>query len=310
MIEISLLISGQIGSRSENRDLNLELSRVNKIMKTLNSKNEVILSTYLDEITGIEEKNYDKLIINDDPGPDFFRVSPWPIGRNFNRFSTNYSRMFLTTLSGLYACQNEIVIKTRIELIPNEAGKFEQWIGNICEQIKASSLPRIAFLSEHYNGVIFSIDGTIGTIPDTIQISRKSVLLELWLTSQKFWHDNFRSLTRKTILFPITSEQIFGLNYLSLYCDFSVAQELKRLKRYYYSSQLVKAIVNAENDYFIWTKYKDSGLSLNRFKGTYEIATPDFTKLEKKTQLLKRIIMIKIKKYYHICRRFIKSLSK
>ena len=123
-------------------------------------------------------------------------------------------------------------------------------------------------------------------------------------------HDNFRSLTRKTILFPITSEQILGLNYLGLYCDFSVAQELKRLRRYYYSTHLVKAIVNAENNYFIWAKYKDSGLSLNRFKGTYFIVTPDFTKLEKPTQLLKKITMIKIKKYYHICRRFIRSLNK
>ena len=86
------------------------------------------------------------------------------------------------------------------------------------------------------------------------------MLLELWLTSQKFWHDNFRSLTRKTILFPITSEQILGLNYLSLYCDFSAAQELKNLRRYYYSTKLVKAIVNAENNFFIWTKYKDSDL--------------------------------------------------
>jgi len=310
MNEISLLITGQIRSRAGSRDLNFELSKSNKILKSLNSKNEIVLSTYKCEIEGIDKKNYDKLIINDDPGPDFYRVSPWPIGRNINRFSTNYSRMFSTTVSGLKACQNEIVIKTRIELIPSESIKFEKWIENICEQIKTSSLPRIAFLSEHYNGVIFSIDGTIGTIPDTIQISRKDVLLEIWLTSQKFWHDNFRSLTRKTILFPITSEQIVGLNYLSLYCNFSMTKELKKLRRYYFSRQLVKAVVKSENSYFIWTKYKDSGLSLNRFKGTYEIVTPNFIKINSSTQLLKRIAVVKIKKHYHILRRYINSLRK
>ena len=305
---ISLLITGQIKSREMNDDLNLQLFQAYKIMKDLNSKNEIVISTYKNEIKGIDKANFDKLVLNKDPGPDNFRVSPWPIGRKSQRFATNYSRIFTTAISGLKECQNNIVIKTRIELIPRDLSKFKEWIEYITTQIDGDSNARIAFLTEHYNGVAFSIDGTLGTLPNTIQIAEKEILLDLWSSSLVFWQKNFKTLTRKTLLFPITDEQIVGLNYLALFCGFPISRELKKLRRYYFSLTLTKAIIKAENEHYIWTKYSDSGLSVNRFKGTLTIITPKIIKLNGKTEIAKKLGIIKLKKYRHILRRCINSL--
>jgi hypothetical protein len=308
MSSISLLITGQIKSRGMIDDLNRQLSQAYKIMKNLNYKNEIVISTYENEIIGIDKANFDKLVLNKDPGPDNFRVSPWPIGRRSQRFATNYSRIFTTAISGLKECQNNIVIKTRIELIPNDLSKFKKWIENISIQINVDKTARIAFLTEHYNGVTFSIDGTLGTLPNTIQIAKKEILLDLWNSSQVFWQENFKTLTRKTIMFPITDEQIVGLNYLGVFCGFPISKELKKLKRYYFSITLIKFIIKAENQNYIWTKYSNSGLSVNRFKGTLTIITPKIMKLNGKTEIAKKLCIIKIKKYFHILRRCINSL--
>ena len=304
MKAFSLVISGQIKSRIDSEGGLRALEQAYNCIKLINPNNELVISTFDGEIDKKYENFVDQIIINNDPGPDKFKVNPWPLGNEKSRSLTNYSRLFTTTISGISTSRNDLIIKTRIELLPNKSVEFEEWLNKIFDNLLKVETPRIAFFAEHYNGIGFSIDGTVGTLPNTLQIGKKEILLETWLTSQKFWRKNKAILTRKSIVFPITDEQIVGLNFLSLYCGFKIDSEISNLKRYYLSSNLVRAILSAEKNMFIWVKYSQSGIASNKFSGSLKVLTPLEIEINSSLILFSKLLIIKIKKYKHIVRRF------
>lgn len=310
---ISFLITGLIKSKLDGIGGLETLRKAHIILKDLDQSNELIISTYESELNEDIIKCVDKIVINNDPGVDRFRISPWPIGKNSNRYEANYKRIFETTISGLHKAQNDLVIKSRVELLPENFNYFRIWIESLTESITSSTEPKIAFLTEHYNGIIFSIDGTLGTLPNTLQFSRKEVLLETWLQARDFWLKNYRYLTRPSIFFPITDEQIVGLSYLKLFANLSINDaDIKRFKRYYFSKSLVNSILFAEKNLFIWALYKNSGLTINRFKGTYLIDTSSINELIINANLkiiIRKIVKLKLKKYRHIIRRIVSGFS-
>jgi hypothetical protein len=308
MKAFSLVISGQIKSRIDSEGGVQALEQAFKCIKSINLNNELVISTFEGEINKKYEKFIDKIIINKDPGPDHFKVYPWPIGNEQNRYFTNYSRLFTTTISGISASKNDLIIKTRIELLPIKKIEFEKWLDKILKSLYKVKTPRIAFFAEHYNGIGFSIDGTLGTLPNTLQIGQKQILLDTWNTSQKFWYTNKKILTRKAVKFPITDEQIVGLNFLYLYCGFNINSEISKLKRYYFSSDLVTAILRAEKNMFIWTKYSQSGIASNKFSGSLKVVTPIDIKINSSLTLFSKIFILKLKKYKHITRRIFQGL--
>lgn len=307
MVPISLVICGLLNSRFEESGGISSLQNAYRIIKSLNSKNEIVISTYEGEVTKEIYQSSDKVVLNRDPGCDKFKVHPWPIGKKETRSSTNYSRIFETTINGISHCSNEIVIRTRIEILPTNLQEFKVWISECIEKLLKTDLPKIGFFTEHYNGIYFSVDGTLGTIPNTLQIGRKQTLLDTWTDSQKFWQNNFELLTRPTIKFPVSDEQIVGLNYLKLYCKFPLMDELNKIKRYYSSKRLVKSIMIAEQGFIVWSSYATSGFTKNKFKGTAMITIPKENNGATK-YYLRNLLIVVVKRYKHMLRRMITGL--
>jgi hypothetical protein len=299
---VSLIITGQIKSRLGRVGGASTLVENLSMFKNLNPKNEVIFSTFEGEQVKQLNKIVDKLIINFDPGQDNYRTQPWPISRKFPKQSSNYTRMFKTAVTGLSASKNKYVIKTRIELVPENSIFFTNWLSNILNEIGVNP-GKIGIFVEHYNGVNFSIDGTIGTLPSTLLVGEKQNLLNIYLEALDNWQKHFTILTSKKFLFPVTDEQILGLSYLKNLDYFDQTKIINKIKRYYISLRLIRALQRVENNQLIYTKYNESGFTKNYFIGTSYIKVPKKLYYSSRVYITRRVIIIILKRLRHITRR-------
>lgn len=306
---ISLVITGQIKSRIEIAGGVEKIAENLNNFKKLHSENEIIISTFDGQQVSQIDEIVDITIINTDPGPDYFRVQPWPIAKKKSDKSANYTRMFTTAISGLSACKNIIVIKTRIELIPEDCNKFRNWL-SICTNGIEENSNNVGLFTEHYNGIIFSIDGTLGTLPATLLISEKSNLLKIYTRSKQTWDKHFLTYTRKKFLFPVIDEQILGLSYLSIIGNFKQDNVIHKIKRYYISRELIIAIQKTEKYNLIFTKYSESGFTKNYFVGSSYITIPDNLNSQSRLQIIFALIIIVLKRYKHLSRRLRIGLKK
>jgi len=302
---VSLVISGQISDRLSDNGANLEnIIKSLILFKKSNKQNEIIVSTYIDQTPKELLKYIDRLIINEDPGPDLFRVSPWPIGPNSKRNLNNLSRFYTTTYNGIKAASNRVIIKTRIEILPKIDDQFFNFYNKVIENFHEESTPKLGFFIEHYTGIFFSLDGQLGHIPGMLQIGEKRVLENLWLNAIEFWIKNNKILTRKTIRHPLTSEQILGLVFLNIYCNFPLFKKLFMLRKYYISKDLIKSILIAEKNNFVYFEYKKSGFSNYVYPGTIEIKTPNNLYSQDRINLSKRLVILLLKRVKHLARRY------
>ena len=305
---VSMVISGQIKSRmNEIGGEKLFLFNLSKF-KNLNPDNEIIISTFpSEEITGLHSV-VDKVIINIDPGANIYRVVPWPLGTKSKRSSSNNSRIFTASLSGLIACSNSVVVKTRIELIPENTDLFQKWLEDLLENNRLIEENKLGIFIEHYSGINSAIDGTLGMLPMTVQVGSKNNLIEVYKKAKELWTENFDLFTRRKFLYPITDEQIFGLCYLSLHCNFQLEKSRKKLKYYYLSSNLLRSILMLEKEFLIPTRYANSGFTRNRFKGTASIRKQAmFTQSDANT-FCKKLMIVLAKRIYHFTRRNYRGL--
>ena len=305
---ISLVISGPIKSRLTNKISEEDIRKSIKIFRKINVENEVIFSTYKNEIPKYLYEIADNIVINKDPGPDRFKLNPWPISNEKTNVS-NISRMLTTTVNGIKSSSNKIIIKSRIELLPNDENKFRNQMDKILNEINLIDTSKIVFLTEHFTGISFVIDGTLAVVPDTFQIASKETILRLWSESDLFWKYNKKILTRKKIKFPITNEQLLGFNYLNLYCNFPLEQEKLKLKKYYFSMPLIKSQILAEKNNYHLFDYKTFGLSVNYFSGSFAIKTSEVANLENKKTILNNLIVVLLKQIKHLIRKFIVSFK-
>ena len=310
MFPFTFLIAGPIQSRLDEAITEKSLIESFQIIKSLDPRNQIVFSTYEQEVPDTLFGYADEIVLNIDPGPDYFRVNPWPIGDQSKSQSANFSRLLHTTTSGLRRARNPIVIKTRIELIPENFAIFTEWYLSTSQSVVSSDKPYIGFFLEHYSGISFSIDGLLGGIPDTLQIARRDTLLQLWESAEAFWLENFETLTRKAVRYPITSEQLLGLNFLRLYCGFAIDNELPRLRRNYTSYKLVESLVFAEQNYFRWSEYKCSGFSANYLRGTLHINTTRFEFLSSRRKILIMLTRVFLRRLLHHNRRLLRGLQK
>ena len=302
---ISLVISGQISDRLSANGVNLEnIIQSFILFKKTNEQNEIIVSTYINQTPQELIKYIDRLIINEDPGPDMFRVSPWPIGPNSKRNLHNWTRFYNTTYSGVKAAKNRIVIKTRIEILPKIDSQFFNFYEEVMENFQQESIPKLGFFIEHYTGIFFSLDGQLGHIPGMLQIGEKKVLENLWLNAMEFWIKNNKILTRRIIRHPLTGEQILGFVFLNMYCNFPLLRKLFMLRKYYISRDLIKSTLIAEKNNFVYFEYKKSGFSNYVYPGTIEIKTPDNLYSQEQTNLGRRLVIILLKRVKHLSRRY------
>jgi hypothetical protein len=310
MLPFTLLISGPIQSRLDESITETSLLKSFEIIKSLDPRNQIVFSTYENEVPDPLIGFADEIVINRDPGPDYFRVNPWPIGGQHNSQSANFSRLLQTTTSGLRRTNTPIVIKTRVELVPENFQTFRDWYLSTSESIASSNMPLISFFLEHYSGISFSVDGLLGGIPDTLQIGRRDTLLQLWECTEAFWLKNSDVLTRKNLRYPITSEQILGLNYLQLHCGFPISAEIRRLRRNYTSFTLIKSLLLAEQNYFRWSEYKSSGFSANYLRGTLYINTARFEFLSSRKKIVIMLSKVFLRRLLHHNRRLLRGLRR
>lgn len=304
MLTISFVISGPFASRFTRLKNIDDLIQSLHLLRRINPENEIILSTYLGEVPQNFARYFNKIIYNADPGADAFKNSPWPIGKNVTD-SANISRMLSSTIAGIEACSHAVVLKTRIELFPVVESDFLNWLSEVEVSLRDTAKPMIGFFTEHYTGISFAINGILGVLPDTLQIANRTTLLDTWKKTEIFWKEHHNLLARKEIRFSITSEQLFGMNYLANYCGFPIDLELRKLRRQYISLKLIRSILYAEKNLYIWTQYKKSGFSVNYLRGTYGIKVPDKVHKPGSLNILIALFIVLLKKIKHHYRRYL-----
>jgi hypothetical protein len=235
----TLMISGLIGSRIPNEIALAEIRSSLLHFKREFQGCEIVISTYEGEVPQEILDLVDKIVYSQDPGPDTVLRRHF-LGKNVSPSVYNYSRLLATTVSGLNACSHRIVFKTRIELIPSEATVFASAMIEPVEKIANSELPLIGFLTQHYSGVSFCVNGTLGILPDTFQVAKKETLLKTWTLAQSIWLENLKDYKFGIRRYPITCEQILGLSFLSQYCDLDINMLYRKLNRYIFSKKLLK----------------------------------------------------------------------
>lgn len=300
----SMVIPGLILTRLTGKlDIN-QITSTFKMFKSLNPDNEIVVSTYRNEIPEPVLEYIDKVIINHDPGPDIFTSDRWIfMCKNKPPTLNNFSRFFLTNYSGIRACKNDLVLKSRIEMMPQDP----TLLINLIEEYKifqATNNASLGFFTEHYSGIFHSVDGVIGGIPGTVQIGSKDTLEKLYFQSMKFWQNERIRLIRKAIRHTVTSEQILGLNYLYLFHDFSLNSILDKLDKYYVSPKLIHLILKAEVNSFKFLSLKKSGFILHKYQGTFFIKTPKNLDNNIHKKIIFKLGIVFLKRYKHRFRRF------
>lgn len=303
---ISMVITGLIKGRMTN-ELNLEKIISSLILfKEINPQNEIIISTYRNETPKALLKYIDRVVFNNDPGPDIFINDRWRMfGSQITPAVNNYTRFFLLNYNGIKLCTNNLVLKTRIEMLPGDSNQLidliEQYIVS-----RNQDVPQIGFFTEHYSGVRFSIHGILGEIPGTIQIGSKKTLESIYRESLTFWLNQKQRLIKEHRHVLIV-EQILGLNFLFLFCEFPLYSEIHKLNKYYISFKLVKSLISAEEKNFRFLSLKESGFTLYKYQGTKYIKTPnDIYRISRAKIALKLVIVIG-KKYKHMVRKYFKA---
>jgi len=306
---VSMVISGLIlGRLGQNLEINQIISTF-KMFKSLNPNNEIVVSTYLNEMPNEVLKYTDVVIINQDPGPDVFIPDRWIFPhKKINPSLNNFSRFFLTNYTGIRACKNNLVLKARIEMLPSSQSLLIKLIEEY-QAFQPSNDSYIGFFAEHYSGVFHSVDGIIGGIPGTVQIASKITLEQLYYESMEFWKREKVQLTGKANRHVITSEQILGLNFLYLFCDFPLNFIADKLHKYYISPKLFHSIIKAETNNFKFLSLKKSGFVLHKYQGTLFINTPRELDINLHNKIVIKLIIVFIKRYKHKFRRFKSSLK-
>jgi len=294
------LMNGRLGG-----ELNIEyIISTFKMFKSINPNNEIVVSTYKNEIPGPILKYIDKIIINDDPGPDIFVPDRWMFARQkIHPSSNNFSRFFLTNYSGIRACKNQLVLKSRIEMMPTDPSLLSSLIEEYLNS-QVSNVTMLGFFVEHYSGVFHSTDGVIGGIPGTVQLGSKYTLEKLYFQAMKFWQTNQKILTRRANRHIITSEQILGLNFLYLFYGFPLNSIVDDLKKYYASPKLIRYILKAEVNSFKFLSLKRSGFVLYKYQGTLLINTPTSLDRNLHKKIIIKLVIVFLKRYKHMFRRW------
>ncbi len=303
-LPFTFVIAGPIKSRLNDKITIEALRRTRTIIKSLNSSNEIIVSTYEDEWFTELEEIADRIIINPDPGADKFKTDPWPMFPKLRRVQSNITRQFSSSLNGVEAACNDVVIKSRIELLPEDADLFGNWISKVFEELDEG---KVAFFIENYTGISFSVNGLLGMIPDVLVVTKKKTGIYLWMDSLEFWSKNKEFLTRRNIRYPVTVEQIIGLNFLARHEGLRLEKILSSLRRQYISYELLTKVYQAERNSFIFTLYRESGFSRNYFSGLISLRLPARMLPATRTDLWIRIMILLAKKVRHHYRRLFRA---
>lgn len=299
----TIVIAGPIKSRFTESLSSKELIKAIEIIKTLNNKNQIILSTYENEVPNSILSLVDNVIINHDFGPDLSSTKFGQTDSRANVRKRNTTRMLITASNGISHAKNLITIKTRIELIPENYELFSKWYLDTLKIINTNENDKLGFFIQHQTGFKFSVNGLLAVLPDTFQISKTENLLILWKESLKFWTVNKNYLCRPEKKHPITNEQVLGLTYFKIKYNFKIIENLSKFDRHYFSFKLLKNIITAESNDFIFFDHNLTGITKNKFIGTSFLRFPKNINSTTRITFLFRFIVLIGKRLKHRRRR-------
>lgn len=281
--KFTLLICGQILSRVEDKNYSELIAWLKESRKYFD---EIIISTWDNEVNSEIITLIDKLVINNDPGPD----RP-PRGQTYN----NKSRHFTQVISGLNACNSKYIFRTRVEFY-----KMTQEIVNpvnskimieILEQSKIKIIcPAPGTLSAQKNGCPFFLS-------DTTIIAEKLNLVK-WYKSMLDFHNLYKKYWDKDRNFieSFGVEQILGL---ALVQDFSeeelLIKEIKKFNRIFISRKMYSNIKKFYPENVLLFNPNILGIQGGRWLNMREdyINKPKFMKLQFKSYLIFRVLGVK-----------------
>lgn len=274
---------------------------------------EIIISTYKSEITGALASFNFKTIINNDPGSDSANGGLATFGLQKKITTRNTTRMLTTTLAGLSQANRPIVIKTRVEILPenmNFAEALHHTIQNLNEHVK------IIFLSEHYFGPLRDEKPVLAWLPDTFQIMKTKDSIKLWSAALDIWQVNKKFWLGKRLHCDITNEQILGLSYQKIFLNHSKPKITKNFHRFKFNLSLFNLAYICETEQYKSVNFADMFLTtsrlmrFDRFFSVNKLSLPN-PKINK-TLLLIRYILKRLhyKNYYFYIRAKVRIYDK
>ena len=128
----------------------------------------------------------------------------------------------------------------------------------------------------------------------------------MYRESLAFWLNEKQRLTKEH-RHVLIGEQILGLNFLFLFCEFPLYSEIHKLNKYYISIKLIKSIIRAEEKNFKFLSLKQSGFMLYKYQGTRYIKTPkDIYKISR-IKIALRLVIVIGKRYKHLVRKYFQA---
>lgn len=295
----SLLITGQILSRLRVGDYEDFISWLEESKENFG---EIVISTWADEVNQEIRNLVDTVITNDDPGPDKFKTLQNP---------ENKGRQLVQNLSGLSACNREVVFRARVEFF-----KMNQQIVNetnstlITNFLKSSPIklisPAPGSLSAQLNGCPFFLS-------DTFIIASKESLINWYRQMlQDFKSYEFWWYRPKLIFESLAFEQIFGLAMVQELSGKRLRKaEMRKLNRVFISRRTFRIMKKCFNQQILLFNPNILGISGGRWLNYNQdyVERPNYLKLELSNYILFRIRGLKytFRKYLRV--RFQKYLK-
>ena len=228
--EFTLLISGQILSRIESYNYD---NLIHWLQESRKYFAEIVISTWDNEVNGEITALIDKLVVNNDPGPD--RPAR---GQKYN----NKTRHFTQVISGLNACNSKYIFRTRVELF-----KMTHEIVN-----KVNSKIIVENLEQNQIKIICPAPGTLSAqkngcpffLTDTMIIAEKLNLIKWYklMLDYQCLYKNVWDKDRKFIE-SFAAEQILGLALVQEFSkEILPINEANKLNRIFISKKMYSNI--------------------------------------------------------------------
>lgn len=294
----ALLICGQILSRVERENYGELISWLKESRKNFS---EIIISTWENEVNGEIKSLIDKLVINDDPGPDKLIRSV-----KYN----NKTRHFIQVISGLNVCHSKYIFRARVEFykmtqeIINPINS--KIISDILEKDKIKLIcPAPGTLSAQKNGCPFFLSDTLIIAKKLDLVTWYNTMFNNYILYKDFWDKDHK------IVESFAIEQMLGL---ALVQDFSKEtikmKDAKKINRIYVSKNLYSKIKTYLPQHILLFNPNILGIQGGRWlnmRGDY-IDKPMFTTLKFNSFIIFRTLGVKYtirKGLSNLFRRFI-----
>ena len=226
----SLLITGQILSRVSQENYGALIFWLKESRKNFG---EIIISSWANEVNEEIRGLVDLVVVNEDPGLDDSSLTLRP---------SNKKRHIVQTISGLSACNFDIVFRVRVEFMKmNQEIVSDPFSLAIIDALEFSPIrlicPAPGTISAKSNGCPFFL-------ADTFLVASRIYLID-WYKQMLKDFERYESIwsRHRFIVEPLAIEQIFGLAVVQNLNGFALDEwEVSRLNRIFVSRKTFRVM--------------------------------------------------------------------